>query len=144
VYIQFIRSSKRVAGLDVNKELLTKRLIQAVALSQKALDQLKPLTYTKPKRKRAIKKAANLRITPLKGSTFCLILQPPDQPLFVVNKKVLKSFSPLNYTFFTNLFKEPTRLVFDLIVKQVAYSQLVLIQLKWFVNNKKQNTVLET
>jgi hypothetical protein len=58
--MQSIRSSKCVAGLGVNKELLTKRSVRAAALSQKALNQLKPLPYTKPKRKRAIKKAANL------------------------------------------------------------------------------------
>jgi hypothetical protein len=142
--MQSIRSSKRVAGLDVNKELPTKRSIRATAPSQKALDQLKPLTYTKPKRRRATKKAANLRITPLRGSTPCPIPQPPDQPLFVVNRGVLKSSSPLNYTLFTNPPKGPTRLTFDPTVKQVAHSQLVLIQLKWFVNNKKQNTVLKT
>jgi hypothetical protein len=100
--------------------------------------------YTKPKRKRATKKAASLRITLLRGSTPCPILQPPDQPLFVVNKEVLKLSSPPNYTLFTNPPKEPTRLVFDPTVEQVAYLQLVLIQLKWFINNKKQNTVLKT
>jgi hypothetical protein len=128
--MQFIRSLKRVAGLDINKELPTKRSIQATALSQKALDQLKPPMYTKPKRKKATKKAANLRITPSKGNTPCLILQLPDQPLFVVNRKVLKLSLPPNYTLFTNPLKRPTRLVFDPIIKQVAYSQLVSIQLK--------------
>jgi hypothetical protein len=58
--MQSIRSSKRVAGLGIDEELPTKRPIRAVALSQKALDQLKPSTYTKPKRRRATKKAANL------------------------------------------------------------------------------------
>jgi hypothetical protein len=60
VHMQSIRSSKRVAGLGIDDKLLTKRPIRAAALSQKALNQLKPLTYTKPKRKRATKKAANL------------------------------------------------------------------------------------
>jgi hypothetical protein len=119
-----------VAGLDVNKELPTKRSIRAVALSQKALDQLKPPTYTKPKRKRATKKAANLRITPSRGSTPCPIPQPPDQPSFVVNRRVPKLFLPPNYTPFTNLPKRPTRLVFDPTVEQVAHSQLVSIQLE--------------
>jgi hypothetical protein len=130
VHMQSIRSSKRVARLDVDEELPTKRSIRATALSQKALDQLKPLTYTKPKRRRATKKAANLRITPLRGNTPYLILQPPDQPLFVVNREVPKLSSPPNYTPFTNPPKRPTRLVFDPIIKQVAHSQLVSIQLK--------------
>jgi hypothetical protein len=144
VHMQFIRSSKRVAGLDVDEELPTKRSIRAAAPSHKALDQLKPPTYTKPKRRRATKKAANLRITPSRGSTPCPIPQPPDQPSFVVNRGVPKSSSPPNYTPFTNPPKGPTRLTFDPTVKQVAHSQLVSIQLKWFVNNKKQNTVLKT
>jgi hypothetical protein len=71
--MQSIRSSKRVAGLGIDDKLPTKRPIRAAALSQKALNQLKPLMYTKPKRKRATKKAANLRITPLRGSTPCPI-----------------------------------------------------------------------
>ena len=38
--MQSIRGSRRVAGLDVNKELPTKRSTRAAALSQKVLDQL--------------------------------------------------------------------------------------------------------
>jgi hypothetical protein len=119
--MQSIRSSKRVAGLDIDKKLLMKRPIQAAALSQKALDQLKPLTYTKPKRKKATKKAANLRITPSKGSTPCPIPQPQDQPLFVGNKEVPKLFLLPNSTSLTNLLKMLTRLVFNPTVKQVAH-----------------------
>jgi hypothetical protein len=116
-----------VAGLGINKELSAKRPIRAAAPSQKALNQLKPPMYTKPKRKRAMKKAANLLITLLRDSTPCLISQPPDQPLFVGNKKVPKSSLLPNSTFLTNPPKGPTRLTFDLIVKQVTYLQLVSI-----------------
>jgi hypothetical protein len=58
--MQSIRSLKRVAGLGIDEELPTKRPIRAAALSQKALNQLKPPMYTKPKCRRATKKAANL------------------------------------------------------------------------------------
>jgi hypothetical protein len=142
--MQSIRSSKRVAGLGIDKELPTKRPIRAAAPSQKALNQLKPPTYTKPKRRRATKKAANLRITPSRGSTPCPIPQPQDQPSFVGNKEVPKSSSLPNSTSPTNPPKVPTRLAFDLTVKQVAHSQLVSIQLEWFVDNKRQNIVLKT
>jgi hypothetical protein len=142
--MQSIRSSKRVAGLGIDEELPTKRPIRAAALSQKALDQLKPPTYTKPKRRRATKKAANLRITPSRGSTPCPIPQPQDQPSFVGNREVPKSSSLPNSTSPTNPPKVPTRLAFDPTVEQVAHSQLVSIQLEWFVDNKRQNIVLET
>jgi hypothetical protein len=58
--MQFICSLKRVAGLGIDKKLPTKRPIRAAALSLKALNQLKLLMYTKPKRRRATKKATNL------------------------------------------------------------------------------------
>jgi hypothetical protein len=142
--MQFICSLKRVAGLGIDKKLPTKRPIRAAALSLKALNQLKLLMYTKPKRRRATKKATNLWVTPLRGSTPCPIPQPQDQPLLVGNKEVLKLSSVLNSTFSTNPPKGLIRLVFDLTVKQVAYSELVSIQLEWFVDNKRQNIVLET
>jgi hypothetical protein len=130
VHMQSIRSSKRVAGLGIDEELLTKRPIRAAALSQKALNQLKPLMYTKPKRKKATKKAANLRITPSRDSTPCPIPQPQDQPSFVGNKEVPKSSSLPNSISLTNPSKVLTRLAFDPTVKQVTYSQLVSIQLE--------------
>ena len=58
--MQSIRGSRRVAGLDVNKELPTKRSTRAAALSQKVLDQLQPPTNAKPKRRKPAKKATNL------------------------------------------------------------------------------------
>jgi hypothetical protein len=83
--------------------------------------------YTKPKRRRATKKAANLRITPSRDSTPYPILQPQDQPLFVGNKEVPKLSSLPNSIFLTNPPKVLTRLAFDPTIKQVAHSQLVSI-----------------
>ena len=136
-----IRSSKRVAGLDVDEELPTKRSARRPAPTQKVLDAQKaPTSTTKWRKKRGKDKGKQ----PQRDGTPCPDPLPHDEPFFISNGGVPRSSPPSNSTPLTNPLRANKYLSFDPTRELVAHTQFVAFQLEWFVDEKKQNTVLET
>jgi hypothetical protein len=118
------RSLKRVAGLDVNEELPTKRSACRLALTQKVLNGQKPSTNITKQRK---KRGKDTGKQPQRDGTPCPIPLSHDQPLFTGNSKVLRSFPPLNSTPLPNPPRVDTRHSFDPTRELVVYTQFVAI-----------------
>jgi hypothetical protein len=138
------RSSKRVAGLGVDEELPTKRPTRSKAPSQKVMDSAKPPTGTRKRSAKAQNKAKPNPQEAPEPDTPSRVLLPQDQPPFIPGGAAPRSSPPTNSTPPTNLPKGPTRIEFDPTQEQIAHQQLVSIQLEWFVDDKRQSTVLET
>jgi hypothetical protein len=121
------RSSKRVAGLDVDEELPTKRSARRPAPTQKVLDGQKPPTSTTKRRK---KRGKDTGKQPQRNGTPCPIPLSHDQPLFTGNSEVLRSSPPSNSTPLPNPPRVDTRHSFDPTRELVTYTQFVAIQLE--------------
>jgi hypothetical protein len=126
--------------------VVTKRPAKATALNQQSLagfkKKLKVTIQAKPVGKRKPRRQSK---GPARLDTPCPIAKSQDQTPFVGNKEVPRS-SPSTNTMFTpppNLPRNTRKhLPFDATQYQIAYVQRVTILLEWFINNKRENTVL--
>jgi hypothetical protein len=144
--MQLSRKSKRQAGKDVNKEVVTKRPARAAAPNHQSLagfeKKLEATIQAKPVGKRKPRRQSK---GPARLDTPCLIAEPQDQTLFVGNGGVPRS-SPSTNAMSTpppNLPRNTRKhLPFDATQYQIAHVQRVTILLEWFIDNKRENTVL--